>query len=164
MQKLFLILIILLNSATAFAQNFKMPAASDYPSPEKYGQKIEDFVPKNWKLIDKAVGDLNGDKIQDGVIVVKENNAKFINKNDGLGVPEFDTNPRMLIVLFRNKTEKRYEIAEQSNSFIIIPESPRCLNPSNRRKLKTAFSGWISSNGIVREAGELPKCRINLNI
>lgn len=150
MKKLFLILIILLNSAATFAQDFKMPAASDYPSPEKYGQKIEDFVPKNWKLIDKAVGDLNGDKIQDGVIVVKGNNRKFINKNDGLGVPEFDTNPRMLIVLFRNKTEKRYEIAEQSNSFIIIPESPTMSEPFKSAKIKNGvlwldFEQWYSA-------------------
>jgi len=150
MKKLFLILIIFLNSAAAFAQDFKMPAASDYPSLEKYGQKIEDFVPKNWKLVTKAFGDLNGDKIQDGVVVVKGNNREFINKNDGLGVPEFDTNPRMLIILFGGDAGKRYEIAEQSNSFIIIPESPTMAEPFKSAKIKNGvlqldFEQWSSA-------------------
>jgi len=77
MKKPLLILIILLNLGAAFGQDFTFPAEFDYPRLEKYGQKIEDFVPKNWKIIGKAIGDLNGDKIADSTIIVKGSDAKF---------------------------------------------------------------------------------------
>lgn len=150
MKRLLLVLTILLNPGTVFGQDFTFPAEFDYPKLEKYGQKVEDFVPKNWKIIGKAIGDLNGDKTADSAIVVKGNNAKFFNKNDGLGNPEYDTNPRMLIVLFKNAVENRYEIAEQSNSFVIIPDSPTMTEPFKSVKIKNGvlwldFEQWYSA-------------------
>jgi hypothetical protein len=150
MKKLLLILIILLNRGAAFGQDFTFPAEFDYPQLEKYGQKVEDFVPKNWKIISKANGDLNGDKIADSAIVIKGSDAKFLNKNDGLGNPEYDTNPRMLIVLFKNAVENRYEVAEQSNSFILIPDSPTMTEPFKSVKIKNGvlwldFEQWYSA-------------------
>ena len=150
MKKPLLILIILLNLGAAFGQDFTFPAEFDYPRLEKYGQKIEDFVPKNWKIIGKAIGDLNGDKIADSTIIVKGSDAKFLNKNDGLGNPEYDTNPRMLIVLFKNAVENRYEVAEQSNSFILIPDSPTMTEPFKSVKIKNGalwldFEQWYSA-------------------
>lgn len=151
MKKLLLIIsITLLNLAFAFGQDFNFPTDSDYPQIEKYGQKIEDFVPKNWTTVNKALGDLNGDKISDCAIVIKGNNKKFLNKNDGLGTPEFDTNPRILLVLFKNAVEKRYEIAEQSNTFIMIPDSPTMAEPFQAVKIKNGvlridFEIWYSA-------------------
>jgi hypothetical protein len=150
MKKLLLILIILLNLGAAFGQDFTFPAEFDYPQLEKYGQKAEDFVPKNWKIISKASGDLNGDKIADSAVVVKGSAAKFLNKNDGLGNPEYDTNPRMLIVLFKNAVENRYEVAEQSNNFILIPDSPTMSEPFKSVKIKNGvlqldFEQWYSA-------------------
>ncbi len=150
MKRLLLILTILLNVEAAFGQDFTFPAEFDYPQIEKYGQKVEDFVPKNWKIIGKAIGDLNGDKIADSAIVVKGSDAKFLNKNDGLGNPEYDTNPRMLIVLFKNAVENRYEIAEQSNSFVIIPDLPTMTEPFKSVKIKNGvlqldFEQWYSA-------------------
>ncbi len=147
---LLIILIILLNLTFAFGQDFKFPTDSDYPQLEKYGQKIEDFVPKNWTMVDKGFGDLNGDKISDCAIVIKGNDKKFLNKNDGLGVSEFDTNPRMLVILFKNAAEKRYEIAEQSNTFIMIPDSPTMSEPFQSVKIKNGvlqvnFEIWYSA-------------------
>jgi len=137
MKKLLLIiLIILLNLTFAYGQDFKFPTDSDYPQLKKYGQKIEDFVPKNWTTVDKAFGDLNDDKIADCAVVIKGNDKKFLNKNDGLGVHKFDTNPRMLIILFKNAAEKRYEIAEHSNTFIVIPDSPTMSEPFQSVKIK----------------------------
>lgn len=150
MAKIFLILTLLVNLSAAFGQDFKMPAEKDYPIVQGYGQKIEDFVPKNWKLIDQACGDLNGDKIQDCAVVLKGNDAKFLNKNDGLGVEEFDTNPRMLIILFNDAIEKRYKIAESSRSFIIIPDSPTMAEPFKSVTIKNGvlnldFELWYSA-------------------
>ena len=151
MKKLLLIiLIILLNLTFAFGQDFNFPTDADYPQLKKYGQKIEDFVPKKWTMVAKEFGDLNGDKISDCAIVIKGNDKNFLNKNDGLGVPEFDTNPRMLVILFKNAAEKRYEIAEQSNTFIITPDSPTMTEPFQSVKIKDGvlqlnFESWYSA-------------------
>jgi hypothetical protein len=135
MRKL-LLLTILLNATVAFGQDWTLPTEADYPKLEKYGQTVESFVPKSWKTVDKATGDLNGDKIPDAVVVIRGSDAKFINKNDGLGVEEFDTNPRILLVLIRNALVNRYELIEQSNSFIITPDSPTMSEPFLAVKIK----------------------------
>lgn len=150
MKKLFLILAILLNAGFAFAQDFVEPTESDYPAIGRTGQKPEDFVPKNWTVMGKAFGDLNADKVPDCAIVIKGNAAKFLNKNEGLGENVYDTNPRMLIILFRNAAEKRYELAEQSNSFIMIPDSPMMSEPFQSVKIKSGvlqlnFEAWYSA-------------------
>jgi len=150
MKKILLILTILLNLQLAFGQDFNFPTESDYPQIEKYGQKIEDFVPKNWKIIEKAPGDLNGDKVQDYAVVIKGNNAKFLNKNDGLGENIYDTNPRMLIILFKNPLENRYQLAEQSNTFVFVPDSPTMSEPFQAVKIKNGvlqldFEQWYSA-------------------
>ena len=119
MRKL-LLLTILLNATVAFGQDWTLPTEADYPKLEKYGQTVESFVPKSWKTVDKATGDLNGDKIPDAVVVIRGSNAKFINKNNGLGVEEFDTNPRILLVLIRNALANRYEpVAASAEQFLL---------------------------------------------
>ena len=152
MKKLLLIFTMLFSAAFGFGQDFVMPTENDYPKIEKYGQKPEDFVPKNWKLVEKACGDLNADKIQDCALVVKGNDAKFLNKNEGLGQEVFNTNPRMLIILFKNQAGNRYELAEQSNSFIVIPDSPTMSEPFQAVKIKNGvlqldFEIWMSAGG-----------------
>jgi len=150
MKKLLLILTLLLSAALAFGQDFKLPTERDYPQIEKYGQKVEDFIPKNWKLMEKALGDLNGDKAQDCVLVVKGNDAKFLNKNEGLGEDPYDTNPRMLIILFKDTVENRYELAEKSNTFVFVPDSPTMSEPFQSVQIKNGvlqldFEEWYSA-------------------
>lgn len=147
MKKLLLILTILLNAALAFGQDFKFPTERDYPQLEKSAQKIENFVPKNWKIVEKAVGDLNGDKVDDCALVVKGNETKFVNKNDDLVEP-FDTNPRILIILF--KVKDRYELIEYSNTFVFVPESPALSEPFQSVQIKNGvlqldFEHWQSA-------------------
>lgn len=136
MKKLLATLILVFNCSVVFAQDdFKFPTESDYPKLPASARNFDEFVPPNWKLIGKATGDLNGDKIQDAVLVVQGTRREFIQKNDGLGGKEFDTNPRMLIITFKNARENRYELAEQSNTFIITPDSPTMTEPFQSVKI-----------------------------
>jgi hypothetical protein len=151
MKKLLLILTLLLTSVLAsFGQDFKMPTEADYPKLEKIGQKVEDFVPRNWNVMARECGDLNGDKAQDCVLIVKGKDAKFLNKNEGLGADVFDTNPRMLLILFKNPSANRFELIEQSNSFIFVPDSPTMSEPFQSVKIKNGvvqldFELWYSA-------------------
>ena len=91
---------------------------------------------------------MNGDKNPDSVLIAKANYARFLNKNEGLGADPFDTNPRMLVVLFKSAGE--YKIAKQSSTFIIVPESPVMAEPFKSVNIKNAvlqldFELWYSA-------------------
>lgn len=150
MNKVLVILFLLLNFAVVSAQDFVVPAESDYPPVRKEASKCEDFVPQNWEIMGKATGDLNKDGAPDCVLVVKGKNAKFLNKNEGLGAEVYDTNPRMLIILFKNSEKNLYELAKQSNSFIVIPDSPTMSEPFQEVAVKNgvlqlSFEQWSSA-------------------
>lgn len=147
MNKLSIILFIFVSFGSfqhVFSQDFNRPQNSDYPNLPKSGKSINDFVPKDWETVGKAQGDLNGDKIEDSALVIKANLSKFLNKNDGLGSNPFDTNPRILVILFKDKDG--YKIAKQSNTFIVAPDSPTQLEPFQEVRIK---------NGILELSFEL---------
>ena len=121
-------------SQNVFSQDFNRPRNSDYPNLPKSGKSINDFVPKDWETVGKAQGDLNGDKLEDCALVIKANLSKFLNKNDGLGSNPFDTNPRILVILF--KEQDGYRIAKQSNTFIVAPDSPTQEEPFQAVSIK----------------------------
>lgn len=130
MNKLSILLFILVSFGSfqrAYSQDFNRPQNSDYPNLPKSGKSINDFVPKDWETVAKAEGDLNGDKIEDCALVIKANLSKFLNKHDGLGSNPFDTNPRILVILF--KDQAGYRIVTQSNTFIVAPDSPTMTEP-----------------------------------
>lgn len=127
--KIFLMTIVFLTSAQfAFGQQeFPMPKPADYPEIKTTGAKTADFVPAGWQVTGEAKGDLNGDKIEDAALAVQGADARFITKNEGLGTTEFDTNPRMLIVLFG--TKDGYKLAAQNNSIIAMADYPTMDEP-----------------------------------
>lgn len=151
MNKILIVLLLLLNFAVAFGQeDFTMPTESDYPQLRKEAAKCEDFVPKNWEIVSKVSGDLNKDKAPDCVLVIKGKDAKFLNKNEGLGSDIFDTNPRMLVIAFKIPAKNIYELAKQSNSFIVIPDSPVMSEPFQKAAIKNGvlqldFEQWSSA-------------------
>ena len=64
------------------------------------GKKIEDFIPYDWKLTEKAKGDLNKDKLDDMVIVIEDKEGK-----------------RLLLVLFQNK-DRSLKLSVESNAVL----------------------------------------------
>lgn len=138
MNKLLIILFVFVSVGSfqhAFGQDFNRPQNSDYPNLPKSGKSINDFIPKDWETVGKAQGDLSGDKIEDCALVIKAKLRKFLNKNDGLGSDPFDTNPRILVILFQDKDG--YKIAKQSNTFIVAPASPTEEEPFQEVSIKT---------------------------
>ena len=112
------------------------------------GKTIRDFIPKNWKILHKEFGDLNGDKKDDVALVLRANYAKYLNKNDGLGENEFDTNPQMLLILFN--IGGNFELVEQNNTFIIGREYPTYSEPLTKIEIKNGilqlfFEVWQSA-------------------
>lgn len=122
--------LIFANSAAAQTK----PTKADYPKLRETGKKIEDFVPQGWKIIQQKEGDLNGDKLADTVLVLKNTNPTFINKSEPLfgeaiadektGETKFvmDSNPRILAVLLKEKNG--YKLAAQNDSIIPFLDYP----------------------------------------
>ncbi|MDA6068072.1 hypothetical protein NJT12_00445 [Flavobacterium sp. AC] len=71
------------------------------------GKNPADFVPKGYVIFDTIYGDLNKDKIEDCVLIIKGTNKSEIVKDEYRG--ELDRNRRGIIVLL-NKN-KGYELA-----------------------------------------------------
>jgi tetratricopeptide (TPR) repeat protein len=86
----------------------------NYPAIQKIGKTPEAFVIKGWKIKDKAIGDLNGDKIADAALVLEYQDiiSEVRFENDTIR-----SHPRVLLVLL--KTGDHYILAAQQNSFIL---------------------------------------------
>ena len=132
-----------------------MPQPADYPAIAETGAKPSDFIPQNWKTLGEAKGDLNGDKISDAAFVIQGSDPKFIAKNDGLGTDTFDTNPRMLVILFG--TSDGYKLAEKNMTFVASSNYPTMEEPFDSIEIKNgalqikqhifmSAGGWGTSN------------------
>jgi hypothetical protein len=87
-----------------------------YPSINKIGQTINDFIPANWFLKDSCAGDLNGDNINDIAFVIELKDTI-----DEIR-PDSSTNkasPRILLIAFKNKNSNLYGLVLQNNTLII---------------------------------------------
>lgn len=73
---------------------------------------IEDFIPKGYVLYDKVFGDLNKDKQEDCILIIKGTNKENIVKNRFDEV--VDRNRRGIIILF--KTQNGYQKATENLS------------------------------------------------
>jgi hypothetical protein len=125
------------------AQNFDMPEVI-YPEVERQGATIDSFVPKGWRLEMSRKGDLNKDGMPDHVLVLRCNDPENIVNNDGFGPNDFDTNPRILAVVFARK-EGGYNRVLANQTLI-----PRNDNPSMEDPLDSiAASGIEIKNGAL---------------
>ena len=110
-RKLFFILsLFLISSIYVFGENFPQKAKT-----------VNDFIPKDWKEILTTNGDLNRDKLEDTIIVIEKEDKKNIKKNDGFGPEELNLNPRILLVLFKQK-DGTYVLASKNDKGFIKSE------------------------------------------
>lgn len=93
-----------------------------YPGLQASGATVDAFVPKGWNIEQQSRGDLNKDGRDDAVLVLRMLDKTNVVKNDGLGPDEFDTNPRMLAVLFADATG--YRLAVEDHALIPRPDNP----------------------------------------
>ncbi|QQB74931.1 hypothetical protein I6H56_05630 [Fusobacterium canifelinum] len=88
--------------------------------PEK-ANKVEDFIPKEWKKLVVKQGDLNKDKIDDVVLVIEKNDPKNIKKSESTYEESVvhNFNPRIILVLFKDKNSQYNLVAKNENGFIV---------------------------------------------
>ena len=104
---LFISSVFLICSLFAFGESF----------PDK-AKNVNGFVPTGWKTILSAKGDLNNDKLEDVVIVIEKTDKANIVKNENLGSEYLNLNPRILLVLFKQKNGSYILASKNDKGFI----------------------------------------------
>ena len=126
----FILLLFLISSIYVFGENFPQKAKT-----------VNDFIPKGWKKILTTNGDLNKDKLEDTVIVIEKEDKKNIKKNNGFGPEELNLNPRILLVLFKQK-DGTYVLASKNDKGFIKSEG----NDNNPALMDTLDDIIIKNN------------------
>ena len=105
----FSFLLFIFCSFNLLAENFPQKAS-----------KVEDFIPKGWKKLIVEKGDLNKDKIDDVVLVIEKNDPKNFKKiEDSSSSNPVNFNPRIILVLFKDKNSKYTLVAKNDKNFIV---------------------------------------------
>lgn len=104
--------------------------AARYPILPESAAEVTAFVPTGWYLESNAEGDLNSDRIDDVVFVLREDNpANVVENPDGLGSERLNTNPRILGVAFRSNDGTNYRLALSNRTLIPRHEDPVLDDP-----------------------------------
>lgn len=97
-----------------------------YPDIRTSASSMEQFIPKGWVLLDSTSGDLSKDGKADLALVIQHKDSVAWVNDFGDTVL---TNPRMLVVLFRDTGKEGYTLAERSNTFIMQHEDRTMDDP-----------------------------------
>lgn len=128
--KYILILIMAVSNGISYGQAFT------YPSIKSTGQNIIDFVPAGWAILDSAYGDLNKDGTRDAAIVIQhKDKVSLINSVEDTAL----TQPRILLVLFKEPADNSFLLSEQSNSFILKHDNPAMDDPYQDLAIKNGI-------------------------
>lgn len=114
MKQLFIILLGLITAAV-FSQStspaVKVPSA----------KTIEGLIPKGWRQIAVAKGDLNKDSTEDVALVIESTDKENFITNENMGSKVLNVNPRQLLILFKDKVNGSYNLAIKQVA--LIPEA-----------------------------------------
>ena len=114
---------------------FEVPEVS-FPALPKLAPSPEGFVPQGWMIETQSVGDLNGDKLPDLLLVLRQDDPANVVANDHAspGVPTLDTNPRILAAAFRTKGGG-YQLILENHDFIPRYDTPTIDDPFGRAEI-----------------------------
>ena len=127
---LFILSLFLIFSIFSFGENF----------PEK-AKNIDGFIPKSWKTVLSAKGDLNNDKLEDVAIIIEKTDKANIVKNENLGSEYLNLNPRILLVLFK----------QNNGSYILAGKNDKGFIKSEGNKESPALMDTLDSISIKND-------------
>jgi hypothetical protein len=122
-----LLLLLCAGVAAAADDDPDLPPAS-YPRLAAQAASLEGFVPPGWRLERAVAGDLNGDGRSDAVLVLRDNDPKKFIETDRASKQRFDTNPRILAVVFAGD-KGGYGLVLENHTFIARTTDPFQQDP-----------------------------------
>lgn len=122
------------------------------------GQKITDFVPSEWTILDSASGDLNLDGEEDAALVLQQKDSIWTTNSLGDTVL---TQPRILLILFRSTEIQKFTLIDRSNSFILRNDNPAMEDPYQNIEIKNgtleisftlffSIGSWYVTNAVYK--------------
>ena len=100
-----------------------------YPNIKQEGRKIADFIPNGWEILKISEGDLNKDLQNDCALVIQHRDSVKIKRAEE-SINEIVTiQPRMLLILFRDKMTNGFKLREKSETFILCHDTPQMDDP-----------------------------------
>ena len=118
MKSIVIILALLFAAIPASAQELQVPDVI-YPILRSQAKLPSDFVPTGWKLEKELTGDLNKDGWLDAVMVLVDNDPNNIVADPQYSDREpFNSNPRMLAVVFAEPNAKSYKLMLENHKFL----------------------------------------------
>lgn len=128
-----LLLLMSTASAAQWPGDQKIPPVN-YPTIARQSATPEGFLPRQWTLEARAIGDLNGDTRPDAALVLHMADPRNRISPSWDPNTKYDTNPRMLIVAFAKK-EGGYELAAADHKLIPRRENPNQDEPFDEVKI-----------------------------
>ena len=109
-----------------------------YPVIKSNGQSIVDFIPAGWTVLDSAFGDLNMDGVKDAAIILQhKDSVSLVNSSEDTVM----TQPRILLLILKNRADNKLSLIEQSNSFILKHDNSIMDDP---------YQGILIDKGILK--------------
>jgi len=90
-------------------------------------------VPISWTILDSAYGDLNKDGIKDAAIILQHKAS--VSVINGLQDTVL-TQPKILIILFKNCFDSSFALIEQRSSFILKHDNSAMDDPYQEMAIK----------------------------
>ena len=90
-------------------------------------------MPISWTILDSAYGDLNKDGIKDAAIILQHKDS--VSVINGLQDTVL-TQPRILIILFKNRFDSSFALIEQRSSFILKHDNSAMDDPYQEMAIK----------------------------
>ncbi|HEX8461447.1 MAG TPA: hypothetical protein VF623_08450 [Segetibacter sp.] len=130
--KYLLTFVLIIFNTISFAQSFS------YPIIKTTASHVNDFVPVGWMILDSASGDLNKDGFNDVAVILQlKDSVSLVNSEADTVL----TQPRVLIILFKNRIDNSFRLIEQSTSFILSHENSSMEDP---------YEDLVIENGILQ--------------
>lgn len=83
------------------------------------------FAPAGWRVEQTLAGDINGDRIDDLVVVLRKTDpANIVNPGERDDAGTFDTNPRVLAIAFGSASGAGYTLQSSDQQLIARPALP----------------------------------------
>jgi len=144
MKKYVLILFFAISTLYLYGQ-------SEIPELPTVGNEFTDLILDDWKVLSYSKGDINKDGIDDIVFAIQNTSSKNFKPSDAiLGIDTLNFNPRILSIYF-GKSNSTFEKRLQSNTFIILQDSPIMEEPFEGLKIledgviQIDFHLWFSA-------------------
>jgi hypothetical protein len=140
----------MLLAGVASGQELEVPDVAVPRLPER-AAAVHAFVPKGWAIESRLDGPVDDDARPDVILLLRDRDPRNVVHNDGLGVDELDTNPRLVVVLgaeaggYRRLAASDQVIRRNTNPVLSDPLEEGGLSLEHR--VLAITSGFFSSAG-----------------